>query len=209
MHRTPFLTSRLNILGVLSCGKTKIWVPGQNIITTVGGTFYTEWDGPFSVDFTTATAGLVLGSGDTEPTASDTDVVTEFSQCRKSVTSGYPKVSDDDEDNRYSGSDVVTWLYEYTVDEGIASGILEGAIVNSLTAPTKALCRFLFARPWAKTEVMALKIFINHSGLASGTLSDADGPEGIIEAEARDSDGAAQATWATRFPPFHKRDVWS
>lgn len=195
-------------------------IPGKNRITTDGETYYTELvaGGALTTDFGAAAAGLHLGSSDTVTTAADTDVNSEISLGRKAVSSGYPKYDDDDDDNRGAGASVYTWLYEFAREELVASGIIEGAIVDDRVTSTKALCHFLFAARFGLTPHASVKIFINHTVVSAGAVltSVADGetteiidPDGVIIDGAYDSAGALQASWATRFPPFHRRNSWT
>lgn len=186
-------------------------IPGKNLITTLGELYYAELvaGGGFTTDF--SDGGLHLGTSNTLTTVSDTDVNSELISARRVVASGYPRYDDDDDDNRGAGADVYTWLYEYSRETFVASGIIEGAIVDDLAAPTKALCHFLFGARFPVIAEDALKLFINHtvSTVTDGETAAVIDPDGVIDTVAVDSEGAVSATWESRFPPFHRRNSWT
>jgi hypothetical protein len=140
-------------------------IPGLNIVTNDGDQYYAQMvcaETPTD-DFDGASSGLRLGSDNTAPTKSDTDVTTFLSGSAHGLDAGYEKSDDDDSDNTGAGVDVVTWRYSYTTAEGNVSGIIEGAIVDNTTTPTAALTHFLFAASFNKTSSDTLKVFVNHT----------------------------------------------
>lgn len=140
-------------------------IPGVNIVTNDGDTYYAQMvasEAPDD-DFDGTNSGLRLGSDNTSPTKSDTDVTTFLSGSAHALDGGYEKTDDDDSDNTGAGVDVVTWRYSYTISEGNVSSIIEGAIVDDRTTPTAALTHFLFAASFDKTSSDTLKVFVNHT----------------------------------------------
>lgn len=140
-------------------------IPGANIVTNDGDTYYAQSAAGESPDddFDGANSGLRLGSSNTAPTKSDTDVNTFLTGSAHALDSGYPKTDDDDGSNSGAGVDVVSWRYSYLTSEGNVSGIIEGAIVDNRTTPTAALSHFLFAASFDKTSSDTLKVFVNHT----------------------------------------------
>lgn len=143
----------------------KLRIHGVNIVTNDGDTYYAQsacGETPTD-DFDGASSGLRLGSDNTAPTKSDTDVTTFLSGTAHALDATYEKTNDGDTDNTGAGVDVVTWRFSYTTSEGNATGIIEGAIVDDKTTPTAALTHFLFAASFNKTSSDTLKVFVNHT----------------------------------------------
>lgn len=139
-------------------------MPGANIVTNDGDIYYAQMicsETPTD-DFDAAASGLRLGSSNTAPTKSDTDVTTFLATSGHALDATYEKTNDGDADNTGAGVDIVTWRYSYLTSEGNVSGIQEGAIVDNRTTPTAALTHFLFAASFSKTSSDTLKCFINH-----------------------------------------------
>ena len=141
-------------------------IPGGNVVTDDGDTYYARSavSGVFlTTDFSGLNAGLRLGSANTAPGKANTDVLTFLVNTIHAADSGYETVGDTDSDNTGAGVDIVTWRYSYTTAEGNVTTIVEGAIVDNRTTPTKALTRFTFAAAFTKTSTDTLKIFVNHT----------------------------------------------
>lgn len=153
-------TKICNVVACISSDKGDEYIPGANIVTNDGDEYYA---GAAVGAPSWSVAGLRLGTGSTAPTKTDTDVTTFVSTSDKATDATYPKVNDDDVDNTGAGLDVVSWRVTYTTSEANATGINEGALVDSVTTPTKALCHFLFAASFDKTSNDTLKVFVNHS----------------------------------------------
>jgi len=135
------------------------YIPGANIVTNDGDQYYAEaavGSPSWSV------AGLRLGTSNTAVAKTDTDVTTFLTGSGKAIDATYPKTNDADTDNTGAGVDIVTWTTSYTTSEGNGTGIQEGAIVDNITTPTKALCHFLFAASFDKTSSDTLKVIVNH-----------------------------------------------
>lgn len=139
-------------------------IPGLNIVTNAGDTYYAQMvagESPTN-DFDGASSGLRLGSNNTNPTKADTDVGTFLAGTAHALDGGYEKTNDADGDNTGAGVDIVTWRYSYLTSEGNATGIIEGAIVDNRTTPTAALTHFELAAAFDKTASDTLKFFVNH-----------------------------------------------
>jgi hypothetical protein len=145
-------------------GETRV-VEGKNIVTNDGDIYYAQSavaTGPTN-DFDGSNSGLRLGSANTAPNKTATDVLTLLAGTQHALTAAYPKISDVDADNTGGGANIVTWLYSYTTAEGNVTTIVEGSIVDNRTTPTKALTRFTFAASFDKTTSDTLKVFVNHT----------------------------------------------
>ena len=155
------------ITAVLTNVKTgnKVIIHGVNIVTNSGDTYYAQMvcaEAPDD-DFDGASSGIRLGSDNTTPVKTDTDVTTFLAGTAHALGATYEKTDDQDALNTGAGVDIVTWCYGYLTSEGNANGIIEGAIVDNRTTPTAALTHFLFAAAFNKTSDDTLKIFVNHT----------------------------------------------
>lgn len=139
-------------------------IPGLNIVTNDGDLYYAQMAAGETPDddFDGASSGLRLGSDNTSPTKTDTDVTTFLSGTGHALDGTYEQTDDQDADNTGAGADILTWRYSYTTGEGNQNGIIEGAIVDDRTTPTAALTHFLFAASFNKTSSDTLKVFVNH-----------------------------------------------
>lgn len=133
---------------------------GSNIITNDGDQYYAE--GTVGAP-SWSVAGMRMGTGATAPAKTDTDVTTFLAGSGKATKATYPKTADADADNTGAGVDIVTWTHEYATTEGNGNNIAEGAIVNNIATPTKALTHFLFAATFNKTASDTLKVIVNHT----------------------------------------------
>lgn len=149
-----------NVIALLRSRDVYIYIPGKNIITDAGDQYYAE-GAVGSPSWTVA--GMRLGTGTTAPTKADTDVTTFLTGSEKAIDTGYPTTNDTDADNTGAGVDVVTWRVSYGTAEANGTGIAEGAIVDNLTTPTKALTHFLFSAAFDKTSNDTLKVIVNHT----------------------------------------------
>jgi hypothetical protein len=142
-------------------------IPGVNIVTNDGDLYYAQsicGEVPTD-DFDAAVSGLRLGSDNTAPTKTDTDVTTFLATSGHALDATYEKTNDADVDNTGAGADIVTWRYSYLTSEGNVNNIIEGAIVDNRTTPTAALTHFLFGGVFSKTASDTLKVFVNHEVL--------------------------------------------
>ena len=166
-HEPLTLRGDYNIMAVLRdmrTGQTRR-IPGRNLVTNDGDAYFAQKVGgsePFTV------AGIRLGLGTPTPGKTDTDVASFLTGGTKAVDAGYPKVSDDDADNSaYASADSNTWRFSFGTADGNGTAIREGAIVDNLTTPTKAVNHFVFAANFNKTTSDTLKVFSNVNCLGS------------------------------------------
>lgn len=153
-------TKKVNIVAVLmKADGTEEYIPGANIVTNDGDQYYAE--GAVGAP-SWSVAGLRLGTDNTAPTKTDTDVTVVDTEGNKATDATYPKTDDPDSDNTGAGVDIVTWTVSYTTAEANIVDIIEGAFVDNITTPTKALCHFLFAATFTKTASDTLKVIVNH-----------------------------------------------
>lgn len=141
----------------------EIVIPGLNIVTNDGDTYYAQVAAGEAPDDDFTAGGLRLGDDNTAPTKTDTDVTNFLAGTGHAEDATYPQTNDGDGDNSGAGVDIVTWRFSYTTGEGNANGIIEGAIVDNTTTPTAALTHFLFAASFNKTSSDTLKVFVNHT----------------------------------------------
>lgn len=146
----------------------EVTIPGINIVTSDGDIYYAQlaMGDSLTDDFQAAGAGIRLGSDNTSPTKSDTDVTTFLSGSDHVIDATYPKSNDGDADNTGAGTSVMTWTYSYLTSEGNVASIIEGAISDVRAGPSTAvLTHFLFAGVFTKTSSDTLKCIINHTVL--------------------------------------------
>lgn len=153
------------VMGLTQPGK--ITIPGINLVTNDGDTYYAQSAGGETPDddFDAAGAGLRLGDDNTSPTKSDTDVTSFLAGTGLDVDASYPQTDDGDSDNTGAAVDTLTWTYSYLTSEGNAVDIIEGAIVDDRTTPTAALTHFLFSGAYTKTSSDTLKVIVNSNFL--------------------------------------------
>lgn len=109
------------------------------------------WGGGAPLEEISLVGGLRLGTDDTTITKGDADVIDFLpgSECLPEI--GFPKIRDES----------CIWVYSY--DQGISlQGIVEGAIVNNLRNPTRALTRFVFNERFDKLQMDTLRVEIRH-----------------------------------------------
>ena len=152
-----------NIVGIITNETTKKnrLIFGANIVTNDGDQYYAQEGAGEATAFTVA--GNRLGTAITPASSkTSTDVTTFLAGSGKAIDATYPRTNDGDADNTGSGIDVVTWRISYATTEGNGNGITEGALVDNITTPTKALTHYEFAASFNKTPSDTLKIFGNH-----------------------------------------------
>jgi hypothetical protein len=139
-------------------------VPGLNIVTNAGDEYYAERGAAETpgTDFATV-GGIRLGSDNTAPTKTDTDVTTFLAGTGHAIDGTYPQSDDSDGDNPDAAADAVSYRYSYTTAQGNANSIIELAIVDNTTTPTVALTHALFAASFNKTSSDTLKVFVTHT----------------------------------------------
>jgi hypothetical protein len=155
-----------NVLAVLTNVEHggSLVIPGKNIVSNQGDKYYAQRAaGETATILFHSIGGLRMGSANTAPVKTATDVTTFLAGSGHTVAAGYPKTNDTDADNTGALVDAVTWFYSYTTAEGNVSGIQEGAIVDNITTPTQCVSHFLFAASFSKTSANTLKVFVNHT----------------------------------------------
>jgi len=142
-------------------GDVKQIVKGHNIITNAGDEFYAQKIvGETNTSF--ETPSLVLGTGTSLPTKTDTGVETPITDSDKTLDAGFPQRDNQDPGNTDGGITTVTWKFSYGLGAVVATGISEGAIVDDGDSPTIALNHFLFSTPFDVTASDQITIFCNH-----------------------------------------------
>ena len=147
----------------------KTWYYGKNIVTNDGDLYYAQQaveETPTS-DFGGSNGRMELRTGSATPAKDDvfSDVTTPIAGSIKIIKSGYPKTNDADSDNTGAGTDIVTWLTEWTTSDFNASAIIGGCIhvgAGSPASGTKLLSHFSLTS-FNKTASDTLKIFVNHT----------------------------------------------
>lgn len=142
-------------------GKVKQIVKGSNIITNSGDIYYAQKIvGEVVADFDTPS--MVLGTGTTQPTKTDTGVETPIASSNKTLDAGFPQRDNQDPGNTDGSVTSVTWKFSYPLGAVVATGISEGAIVDNGAAPTDALNHFLFSAPFDVTAADQITVYCNH-----------------------------------------------
>ncbi len=141
-------------------GNIKNIIKGSNIVTDEGDIMYAQKIVGEATDFDTPY--LRLGTGNTTPTKSDTDVETYITGSAKAVDVGFPQRNNTDPGNTGGGADVVTWKFSYSLGDLDVVGISEGAIVDAST-PTKAANHFLFSASFDVASSDQLTVYCNHT----------------------------------------------
>jgi len=153
--------ARANVVAVLTNRKgISRFIPGLNCVTNDGDEHYAQRGAAETPDMTVV--GMRLGTDNTAPTKSDTDVTSFLAGSGKNIDGTYPMTDDSDGDNTGSGVDIVSWRVSYTTSEANGSGIYEGALVDNISSPTVALCHWVFGASFNKTSSDTLKVFVNH-----------------------------------------------
>ena len=140
-------------------GNIKDIVKGKNIITDAGDTAYAQMIVGESTNFDTPY--LRLGTDNTAPTKSDTDVTTFITGSDKALDTGFPQRNNTDPGNVDGGVNVITWKFSYALGDLDTTGIIEGAIVDSGASPTTALNHFLFAAAFDVASTDQLTVYCN------------------------------------------------
>lgn len=163
------------VLAILDDSYDKIIVPGLNIVTDVGDTFYAYRganEQPANDHFTSGAAltfdgimELYNGASASPAKGNDrsnlTDLVTGSA---KVIDATYPTRNDGDSDNSGAGADVITYRVSYTTGEANDTGIADVIITNpSPGASENLLMHAEFASSFDKTSSDTLKVFVNHT----------------------------------------------
>lgn len=133
----------------------------HNIVTNDGDRYYATKGAGEAAFFTVA--GMRMGDDAASGTTkADTDV-NSFVGTGKATSAGYPKTNDSDANNTGAGVDIISWKAEWGTGENNVA-MDEGAIVDDVATPTKALTHFTFGA-FTKTSSQALVVFVNHEML--------------------------------------------
>ena len=144
------------------------YIPGQNIVTTAGNTFYAE--SACGQTPTNVFANLFLATaGPATPAVDDDyDSFTVTSGSEKAKSSGFPKCPDTDIDNTGKGATVVSWKYEYTTGDGPFTAITHSFIsISGAGAAEAILNSYKWASAWSKDSSTTAVIYTNHTMLGS------------------------------------------
>ena len=155
-----------NVLGLLQNERGKILVPARNVVTNDGDVYYAE---RMAAETPTNTFVLheLFTAGTTAKTATwSTFTMVGAAASQKTTTGGYPKTDDADTDNTGAGTDICTWLAEWTKADFNATGIAGGVITNAGPGASEPLLTgYDFAASFDKTANDTLKVFVNHEAL--------------------------------------------
>jgi len=144
-----------------AAGKVKGVVKGSNIITNDGDIYYAQKIvGETNTSF--EQPSLVLGTGTSIPSKTDTGVETPIADSDKLLDSGFPQRDNQDPGNTDGGVNTVTWKFSYPLGAVVATGVSEGAIVDNGASPTMALNHFLFSNAFDITDTDQLTVYVNH-----------------------------------------------
>ena len=155
-----------HIVAVLENQKTgeKQIIETHNIVSDAGDIYYAQSGAAESP--TNTFVNLYLGTSVSSPPAKANDYsdLTLQAASEKAPTATYPKTNDGDSDNTGSGTDVVTWTYEYTAGDGPWTGITDGMIsIATASGTDPILCHFEFAASFDKDSDTTLKVIVNHN----------------------------------------------
>ena len=161
----PLLPNVRAVLRNEKTGQKQVFL-AENLVTDDGDAYYARLGcgsaAPWNV------VGIRLGTATATPVKGSHDVGGFVAGGTKAVDANYPCNSDPDTDNAaYASADSVTWRFSFGTGDANINNIAEGAIVDSLSSPTKCVCHFKFAAAFSKTSSDTLKVFVNHQFLGS------------------------------------------
>lgn len=137
---------------------------GPNIVTDAGDLWYAQ--SAMAETPTNTFTTCLLGTGVVTPVkANDYGDLTVISGSPKAASASYPLRNDSDTDNTGSGTDIITWKFQWAAsDFNQASGISEGAItVSGASATDPLLAHFAFSPTFAKDDSTQLTLYVNHT----------------------------------------------
>lgn len=111
-------------------------------------------------------AVMELGTAGNTPTKTSdrSDMTSKVASSEKAFSSGYPKRNDGDGDNTGAGTDVVTFLSEWTTAEVNVADIDRVIITIASPGASEALLMYgEFDAAITKTSSQTLKVFVNHT----------------------------------------------
>ena len=137
----------------------------RNIVTDAGDLHYAQRGAGEAVTNSFDSMELGDSSSSAPGKTSTTSSITLIAGTAKTVKSGYPQTNDGDADNTGSGTDVVTWTFEWAAGDFNSSDITDGIIaVTGHGAGADVLTHFEFTGgSFAKTSSDTLKVIVNHT----------------------------------------------
>lgn len=158
----------------------KEWMPGSNIVTNDGDTYYSikAVGGSPATDENFAASVCTLANPGSQTAQAKGDTYNQFNAggtaaitaSQKAISGTYPRRdgATDDADNTGGGSgassDIVSYKYSWTTGDFNATGIKNGALYEDTTpvAATKLLTHF-GVTTFTKDSSSTLKVFVNHT----------------------------------------------
>ncbi|MBN1254009.1 MAG: hypothetical protein JXA50_01880 [Deltaproteobacteria bacterium] len=141
----------------------KTLIAGKNIVTNAGDQFYAQkvcGESPAN-DFTS----LYLTTAGPSTPAKDDDYsdFTVVAGSEKAKSSGYPKTNDADPDNPAPGVDIMSWLFEYSGEDGPFTDITHSFIAKAGAGGTDPILNsYKWPVSFSKGAGVTMKIFHNH-----------------------------------------------
>lgn len=144
------------------------YIPGQNIVTTTGNTFYAESSCGQTPTYSYANLFLATAGPAVPAVGDDYDDFTVVAGSSKAKSAGYPKCPDTDTDNTGKGATVVTWKFEYATGDGPFTAITHSFIaVSGAGAGATILNSYKWESSWSKDASTTATIYTNHTMLGS------------------------------------------
>jgi len=156
-----------NVLAVLRQGDNPlgILIPGSNIVTNDGDTYYAQRMSVNTSSVQTFTWHELQTAGTPGKTANRSNF-TAITNGDKSNSAGYSKTNDADGDNTGAGVDICTHLGEWGKADFDDAAITHGIITNPAPGASEImLTGYAFAGSFPKTADDTLKVFVNHEAL--------------------------------------------
>ena len=144
------------------------YIPGANIVTTAGNTYYAERSCEQTP--TNAFANLYLADAGPEPpvVGDNYGSFTVVAGSGKAKSAGFPKCPDTDVDNTGKGATVVSWKFEYATGDGPFTAISHSFIsISGAGAAEAILNSYKWASAWSKDSSTTAVIYTNHTMLGS------------------------------------------
>lgn len=153
-----------NILALIENEAGITAIPGHNIVTDAGDTWYAQKSCGEAA--TNAFNSMVMCSAGTPGKAALYSAFTAIAGSTKVVSAGYPKTNDADADNTGDAINVVSWLGNWAKADFNHAAITHGLItVAAPVSGSNLLTGYAFAAAFAKTVNDTLKVFVNHQML--------------------------------------------
>lgn len=158
-----------NVLAVLRQGDDPmgILIPGSNIVTNDGDTYYAQRMSVNTSSVQTFTWHELQSAGTPGKTANRSNF-TAITDADVANSAGYSKTADADGDNTGAGADICTHLGEWAkVDFSTTGSEITHGIITNPTPGASEICLtgYAFAAAFDKTADDTLKVFVNHEAL--------------------------------------------